>query len=107
MKGLNKLRKNVAKFYDRLAENGWKFALWACTVCGKDNLHNVPKKSDIPSGRTCWDSMTTCVHCGGMSFVLYFPSGRTISRSFEKMQKEIVRREKPMSLKKARELAKI
>jgi hypothetical protein len=59
---------------------GKELTTWQCPHCQKHNL-TVQPTEDLVSAKGYWDSLTECVHCAALSFVLVWPTGKTEVRT--------------------------
>lgn len=69
------LRK-IDAMHGAWVEAGHKLASYQCPHCKKMVLTRQPEKSMV-SEKGYWDSARECLHCGGLSFVCVYPSGKT------------------------------
>jgi hypothetical protein len=66
----------VIEYMGRHVRDGKDLTVWQCPHCEKHNL-TVQPTDDLVSAKGYWDSVTECVHCPAMSFVLVWPNGKT------------------------------
>lgn len=77
-KELIEMRDKMVNYYTKIVQSGRKLTVYYCHNCKEMRLEECPTK-DLVSSKGYWDSMKACYFCGGVNFVLTYPSGRTIS----------------------------
>lgn len=76
---LKKLRDSDKRGLERWKARGRRTTHYTCGHCDLQVEIRRPRKRDVADGKGCWDSCMTCVLCGGLSFVVVYPDGTTIT----------------------------
>ena len=79
MKLTKKENQQILSQYKKWEEAGNKMTTYFCNHCKKQISTKQPNKK-MTGSEGYWDSVTICLECGKLNFVIVYPNGKTKSK---------------------------